>query len=160
MPVTLLVGERMNLPRRDRDDWRDPASWYGSSLLIGAFHDVRSRAKLDRLGVDLDAGETVAMNLTPPGPQGWPWDAEAAAAVARLAEADPRWGRLLLCGRRVAAAFGHRTARVWGSTLGRLTFLPHPSGLCRFWNDPSAVEACRELLAEGLSSAIMTEKGR
>ncbi len=59
---------------------------------------------------------------------------------------DP--GVLVLLGRRVCAAFGVRTAAF--QREGRFYVLPHPSGMCRVWNEPDAVDRARRLLREFL----------
>lgn len=77
----------------------------------------------------------------------WLW------AVARDHADDLWWGTphgtVIAAGRRVADAFGidqwltweHRGAR-------RIAAIPHPSGRCRWWNDPANVDAARMFLRE------------
>lgn len=83
----------------------------------------------------------------------------------RLAEEKARWvlgrdqGAIVLLGRRVARTF-RRAAAYEGvgpcpdepffTREGRFYLLPHPSGLCRAWNDPGAAERARRLLVEFL----------
>ena len=72
--------------------------------------------------------------------------AEARAAAARIRLADGS----LLCGRRVAAAFGLVNAPyfAWRDVDGRrVAVVPHPSGVSRWWNDPENVARAREFLA-------------
>lgn len=83
------------------------------------------------------------------------WAAAAARAeAARLATS--RTAPIVLLGARVAAAFalgfGPFTVRqqrivgdgvVWDATI---VVLPHPSGLCRLWNEPGAFERARAVL--------------
>jgi uracil-DNA glycosylase len=92
------------------------------------------------------------------GPGGSEFPAREAAAAARvLADASPWFGggrAVLLAGKRVAAAFGlrepeyFRVERIridrWTSGGGAdmwersvvAVVVPHPSGRCRWWNDP------------------------
>jgi hypothetical protein len=78
------------------------------------------------------------------------WNDSEARELARKVRRPGR--RLVLLGRRVARIFG----------LGGLEFfqriekdgvvfflLPHPSGLCRVWNDPDSSVRARSLLTEG-----------
>lgn len=72
-------------------------------------------------------------------------EARPAAATLRLASGS------LLCGRRVAAAFGLARAPYleWLSVDGRqVAVIPHPSGVCRWWNDPENVARARAFLRE------------
>ena len=69
----------------------------------------------------------------------------AAAAVLARSTAD----RIVLCGRRVAAAFGadDTVLFVWRERDGRqLAVIPHPSGRNRLWNNPRVSEAAAEFL--------------
>ena len=71
--------------------------------------------------------------------------ARPAAATLRLP------GGSLLCGRRVAAAFGLANAPyfAWRDVDGRrVAVIPHPSGVSRWWNDPANVDAARSFLRE------------
>jgi mutator protein MutT len=73
------------------------------------------------------------------------------------------WGRcgpdetIVLLGRKVAGAFGlghlapftrQDVVQVDGGNLLRYVILPHPSGRCRTWNEPDAVERARALLRQ------------
>lgn len=72
---------------------------------------------------------------------------EAREAARRLGLADGS----LLCGRRVAAAFGLARAPYleWVSIgARRVAVIPHPSGVCRWWNEPSNLRAARRFLEE------------
>lgn len=58
---------------------------------------------------------------------------------------------IVLCGSKVAAAFGLQFApfsvlRTDG--MPRLVMLPHPSGLCRIWHEPDAVPRARAILRD------------
>lgn len=54
-------------------------------------------------------------------------------------------GRFVLCGAKVCQAFGvpFQPFTVADEVLLRL---PHPSGLCRLWSEPGAVEAARKVV--------------
>lgn len=70
------------------------------------------------------------------------WDRARARQRALLIAR--RGGPIVLLGTRVAAAFGvpYRPFR----RDGRLLVLPHPSGLCRAWNDPQSAPRARRAL--------------
>lgn len=67
------------------------------------------------------------------------------ARVAR-SEAEQLSGRLILLGSKVTSAFGLEF-RPFGVQGDRLV-LPHPSGLCRLWSEPGAIDAARKAVAE------------
>jgi hypothetical protein len=71
------------------------------------------------------------------------WKARIAARRTKLR------GRTVLVGRSVASAFGLRRIPflVW-FRLGAATVsvIPHPSGVCRWWNDPRNVSRAEEFL--------------
>jgi uracil-DNA glycosylase len=78
-----------------------------------------------------------------------PWD-RALAATAALEVISEHPDALLLLGRRVAAAFGITSPpltrlrdEVWGTDV---LLVPHPSGRCRWWNDPDNAAAARGAL--------------
>lgn len=93
-----------------------------------------------------------------------PWDAKQARERAKelLIEGQKtRRPALILLGQKVARSFVGPTASPpfsiehihAGSTLNFETtvttlFLPHPSGLCRLWNEPQAFAHARRLVAE------------
>ena len=63
----------------------------------------------------------------------------------------------VLRGRKVAGAFGlghlapftrQDVVQIDGGNLLRYVILPHPSGRCRVWNEPDAVERARALLRQ------------
>lgn len=142
--MILLVAERFNLPERRRA--YSPERWYKLSLRLGAFTHrsptaEQSRRRLEYLGLRWDA----SMNLLPPAPQDIPWDSLFALTVAAMhVRLDTRWTTLILVGRKVQRAFGYS----WPCTLVSENdiLVPHPSGLNRFWNDPRAVEALRDVV--------------
>ncbi len=63
------------------------------------------------------------------------------------------WRTIIMLGRKVAKIFQHVTGHLdpfESSQAKGLTFLslPHPSGLCREWNDPEAIRRTRRVLRE------------
>ncbi len=138
-----VVGERRNGPRvRGWDMW--------SPAFDG---DARSRDKLRTIGLDLDVHDS--FNLLPPAPQSIKWcpgEAEFRAGILRR----DAWDLLVLLGGRVARAFGVRGP--YGPKFGRMTVpglvvVPHPSGLCRWWNDPNDVRRLRRCLSRVLGGS-------
>lgn len=71
--------------------------------------------------------------------------ADAKTEAARLRTRYPSTPIVML-GRKVAKAFGYDGPAY--TRDGLLVAIPHPSGLCREWNDPEAVPRVRALLAE------------
>jgi hypothetical protein len=93
------------------------------------------------------------------------WSArEARERLATLVDARAPGGVVVLLGGRVRDAASRfvldrcgapyeleffKQLDLWsGSQRRRFTCLPHPSGLCRLWNEPGAVTRARRLLAE------------
>jgi hypothetical protein len=85
------------------------------------------------------------------------WRARDAHDRARRLLADPETLVYVLLGKRVRDAFravcgvaglfaDFSTYRDSGNVAYTLVALPHPSGLCRVWNDPGAAELARDLL--------------
>lgn len=77
---------------------------------------------------------------------------EARRAAAALVLADNRRIFILL-GSKVCGAFGldfepYRIRREPGGIPAVFVVLPHPSGLCRLWNEPGAIERARAVLRE------------
>ena len=75
------------------------------------------------------------------------WDRSIAAN--RAGELRDSGGPLILLGRKVAASFdlgGFAPFTI--VECGLFLLLPHPSGLCRQWNEPGAFERARTLVAE------------
>lgn len=92
-----------------------------------------------------------------------PWDRIDAASAARELLVRYEQRRLLLCGRKVAEAFGLRSAEplVWTplelvGTFRLVAYLPHPSGRCRWYNEPSNVHAAREFVRWAVDDSIWT----
>lgn len=79
------------------------------------------------------------------------WSVPAARVAAAAIRASGR-ERLVLLGRRVAKAFGvdappFTVVRLFRGG-SRAAVIPHPSGLCRAWNEPGAFERARAVVAE------------
>jgi hypothetical protein len=83
------------------------------------------------------------------------WSAPAAREAAdgilcERGDAD----QLVLLGSKVFGAFAHALPQGWRwqpfttAGGGRLLLLPHPSGRCRLWNEPGAVERARRAIGE------------
>jgi hypothetical protein len=77
------------------------------------------------------------------------WDAPHASAAAERITARP----LVLVGARACRAFRvpYRPFKMIATDLGRdqggsILVLPHPSGRCREWNHPTAVQRARQAL--------------
>lgn len=155
----LVVGERRNSEwspiLNGLSDWR----WTEETFRLPAFPDALSRSKLKSAGVDLDSGDVDVVNLLPPAPQSVKWDRARATKIARLLDTSD-YDLLMLTGGRVAAAFG--VCGPYGPKFGKIVdsvsdirtvVVPHPSGLCRFWNDGTdvsrlkrkVVRLCRDL---------------
>ncbi len=64
------------------------------------------------------------------------------------------WGApIVLLGSKVARAFGHDPFEPFTVADGGKTLvLPHPSGLCRLWNEAGAVDRARSLVAQVIPS--------
>jgi uracil-DNA glycosylase len=149
VPRPLLIAES---PSRTSDPERPLSGRSGDRLraLLGAeLEDVFAVANLLDSWPGRDAG---GGSKLPPA------DARA-AAVAILARC--RRDRIVFVGSRVARAFGVPApvlepcrwydARLFAPFNGRrwpaaVALLPHPSGLCRFWNEPANVELARRFL--------------
>ena len=79
------------------------------------------------------------------------WSIRAARSEAsRLIHAGDNGGRFILCGSKVAQAFGLDFAPFCEVDGGRERFLilPHPSGLNRLWNEDDAFEKARRTVLE------------
>lgn len=65
-------------------------------------------------------------------------------------EVRRRFSRIIACGVRVAAAFELPTTpfRLHDLLSCRVLVIPHPSGLCRVWNDLGAADRARAMVAE------------
>lgn len=69
---------------------------------------------------------------------------DARARAVELLAAFPGC-RFVLLGRKVAAGFRQKGDAF--TTSERFVLLPHPSGLCRVWDEPGTVELAREMLS-------------
>jgi len=135
------------------------------ALRAGAFKYGPCRRRLDSLGLTWDA----AVNLLPPMPsRKWPAAAAVAMAGAVLDVAAELNAVLVLAGFRVTSAFAvhadgalegmewfeRRTFRHCGGVVAVHKW-PHPSGLCREWND-DATMVCA--VASAKSIAVESER--
>jgi len=73
--------------------------------------------------------------------------------AAELVRPESPWRTIVMLGRRVAGAFGEAKLAPFTAVGGpdrtaTLVSIPHPSGLCRAWNDPLAARRARDLLAK------------
>ncbi len=79
------------------------------------------------------------VNLVGQPVAGFRWPAEEARHVATVLSQSVDGGRFVLCGRRVAAAFGLRPGVPYFEWVRRPGFaaavVPHPSGKNRWWNE-------------------------
>ena len=138
-PTSMLVGERSNSDSVPDLDRMTPREWAVRTESLPAFGTATARRKLLSVGIDL--GVTTAINLLPPHPSPSPWDEDRAAAVASALDIRP-FDVVYLAGRRVQRAF----SGVSVPSRSSLVSIPHPSGLCRFWNDRAAVSKLRKTL--------------
>jgi hypothetical protein len=125
----LLVGERHN------DPGKTSAAFSG---------DGSSRRRLEQLigGPLFELAST--MNLSDGEV---PWNPAAARSIADTVCRS--WdGWVVACGRLAARAFGLDDFLTWH---GRVGAIPHPSGRCRYWNDPAYVDATRLFLHPALT---------
>lgn len=75
------------------------------------------------------------------------WDLGAARAMARSLTDG---GVKVLLGKKVCQAFRLPYAPFAVLEEGRYVVLPHPSGLCRTWNEPAAAGMARHVLKDYL----------
>ena len=146
----LVVGQSENRPPWKRgafqrlmdhvqdDDWE----YYLEVMIrLSAFKGGKRWSKLtSRLGV---FGCADRMNLMPPR---FEWDMPFASTVSEKLVILTSYSHIVLCGRRVARCFDHVFAyapfgyykQIWDDKLAIV--VPHPSGLCRIWNDDTEVD--------------------
>lgn len=78
----------------------------------------------------------------------WSIRAARAAASEILEQTEPQRAPLILLGSKVCAGFGVPftpwPVDRWVVNQCPVTVLPHPSGLCRLWHEPRAIERARE----------------
>jgi len=148
----LIVGEQANIDYPFRRHM-DPERWYkmpccdelhegrvsipGVGLRIGAFRGdskgLRRLAELCAILGDENPQNVRSINLCYPGKIFDTGFADQVAAMIR--DDEESWGRVVLCGRRVARCFGIDWVPYWGSLVsGRYVPMPHLSGRNRWWN--------------------------
>jgi len=144
---TLLIAERFNLLRTNHANLtaelyallhaRDYAAYCERMLEVSCFWDGVGREKLLSLGARWDD----AMNLAPPAAQGSPWPSVLARVVGGYVatEIAPRYSRVILVGRNVATALGLPRGWPFFEPRERYLVCSHPSGLNRWWNEPTNV---------------------
>ena len=134
-------------------------------LRMSAFRDPMSTSKFKKIGLETWS----AVNLLPPDPQGVPWDAKMATAVAKIwRERLTRYEFVVLVGQRVATAFGLsiKTSFLMGQIFDldgiTATIVPHPSGLNRWWNDTSRVRELKKCLRSVMKKNVhqASDEGR
>jgi len=83
------------------------------------------------------------------------WSVPIAREKAREIGLEPGRTHVVLLGSKVATAFGFafepfKVAQSGPRHMAMKTYviLPHPSGLCRLWNEPQAFERARAALTE------------
>lgn len=83
------------------------------------------------------------------------WSAAAAREAAERVVAGPH-RRVVALGVKVASAFGVPTAPFAVHTVGGtdVAVLPHPSGLCRVWNNPDAELRARAYVYRALGRSL------
>lgn len=125
---------------------------YGSAPQFALYCEPSQSAggRMQRLVCALPEGDYLAMKRVNLCAGRWSMPA-ARAAAAKLWEVQDV-DVLVLLGRKVATAFGLDWP-AFASALGgpvyapkRVAVLPHPSGLCRAWNEPGAFERARGVL--------------
>lgn len=137
-PRPLLVGES-NPYSSDPDD----------ALLPYPSQSAGARLCRDILGMTREAYLAAfdRCNLV----RGQKWSVPVARAEARRISVERRGGVCVLLGAKVAAAFGVPTSpfAVYddpGASATRLVVLPHPSGLCRVWDEDGAMQRARDFV--------------
>jgi hypothetical protein len=145
--ATVLVGERANGPWAV-EDHEEPLA----RIQHGAFRWGVARDRLLRLGLRWDA----AMNLLTRAPrERAAWDAEARERAHRVAGrthalAMAHGWRLVLAGARVCHCFGVTYEPLAVGPMDGVEYLviPHPSGMCRWWNEGANRDAARQAFAD------------
>ena len=67
-------------------------------------------------------------------------------ARQRANELMQQGGKFVLCGSKVAAAFGLKFKPFDTYNRGVILMLPHPSGLSRAWNQPDSITKARDAM--------------
>ncbi len=158
--MILIVGERRGrqVPFKRR---MDPEHWYkmkccevehpgcvrinGVGLRAGAFCDdssgLQRLASLCPILGDENPQNVRSINLCYPGKE---FDYHFADQVASLIRDDEEWGRVVLCGKRVAQCFGISSSDGyhWGELIsGHYVVLPNPSERNKWWSrEPNELE--------------------
>lgn len=162
--MLIAIGERTNATHWSEGvlasivaKWRDDplhAMMCEEALPVGSV----GRSRLSHLmGIHPDG----CMNLLPPSKVVGSWDKRQAAKNAAIllrffsavdSDVPAHAYRLLLLGRRVAAAFGSSPKHPFGSIISRCGIkclvLPHPSGRSRFLNNEANRGNVRAWVAE------------
>jgi hypothetical protein len=159
MKHTVIVGERANLGTQldgwsqERLDRLDRAHLRRPSMFAFTRGYLVSE-RLAALGLRWDT----AVNLLPPRWQGCEWDAEMAKRNALAFTRTWLEHRLIvLLGRKVQTAFGYVDTDPasllidTGDSGHDVLLLPHPSGLCRWWNSRTNVEYARRLVEKAMN---------
>lgn len=140
----LLLAEA---PARD-GNWREPLRGRaGENLCRHAGLEPTYAALRERFD---------AMNACERLEGAYPWSAPRARRRWLEWRAGAGGDLVVVClGRRAAVAAGLPARHPWGewAAVGRdtITAIPHPSGLCREYNDPDARLLARRVLSEALS---------
>lgn len=147
-PLVVLVGESNPYgadPRNALLNWpRTSAGSRLQRLVLGLPENVYLSERIER--GNLCAG---------------PWSMPRARAQAAKVIEHRRGAVVVMLGRKVATAFARAGIRPPGqavtipepfsmvhSSVGTFVSLPHPSGLCRIWDEPGAFERARTILRE------------
>lgn len=141
----LIVGEQANTP-----PWRKrltgllmqrPQTYVNTMIHVKAFRhsNLMSWKKLERLGLNQSMD---SMNLLPPGE----WSPPEACDVAKWVIEYCDYSLYVTCGRRAQAAF--ETLHV------NAVYVPHPSGLCRAWNDDNLIDGFKQALQEEIKRCV------
>jgi len=77
------------------------------------------------------------------------------AILGRVQEVNARLCQKVLLGRDVQRAFGFTRSRPL-ERFGTFLLVPHPSGRCLYWNDPSNAIALRQLINELVGRKLCT----
>lgn len=155
MPKVLVVGERCHTPdlhpeKERRYAWLWDARPMKCVMTFPAFDGDSLACRRAR---SLFPGAHLS-NLLSPQARAGGWDPKLAKFVAQLVHgwAVEKGARLALLGRRVADAFFPGGEVPLGAlrAVDGVPYLtvPHPSGLCREWNDPEKVKKITGAAAE------------
>lgn len=79
------------------------------------------------------------------------WSAPAARIAAAAMREEMKGAPAILLGAKVCKAFGYDFVPFMRCEREPFVLLPHPSGLCRLWNDPASIRRARVVVAELVS---------